>query len=70
MAKATTKSSRGRKQDRARVAGGQDYEVSYTAKKTKRSAASARRLRSAVAESGSSGGSDARDRNDLRHCAD
>jgi hypothetical protein len=27
MAKAKTQSSRGRKQDRARVAGGQDYEV-------------------------------------------
>lgn len=27
------KSSRGRKQDRARVAGGQDYEVRYEAKK-------------------------------------
>ena len=29
-----TKSARGRKQDRARVAGGQDYEVGYEAKKT------------------------------------
>ena len=29
--------SRGRKQDRARVAGGQDYEVRYEAKKTGRS---------------------------------
>lgn len=38
MAKAKKKSSRGREQDRARVAGGQDYEVRYTAKKTKRSA--------------------------------
>ena len=28
------KKSRGRKQDRARVAGGQDYEVRYEAKKT------------------------------------
>ena len=27
-------SSRGRKQDRARVAGGQDYEVRYQARKT------------------------------------
>jgi hypothetical protein len=27
------KSGRGRKQDRVRVAGGQDYEVRYTAKK-------------------------------------
>ena len=31
MAKAKKQSSRGRKQDRARVAGGQDYEVRYTA---------------------------------------
>jgi len=38
MAKAAKKrSGRGRKQDRARVAGGQDYEVSYEAKKTRRS---------------------------------
>ena len=29
--------ARGRKQDRARVAGGQKYEVGYEAKKTKRS---------------------------------
>jgi hypothetical protein len=29
--------SRGRKQDRARVAGGQDYEVRYQAKKTGKS---------------------------------
>ena len=32
------KTARGRKQDRARVAGGQKYEVSYEAKKTGRSA--------------------------------
>ena len=38
MAKAAEKrSGRGRKQDRARVAGGQEYEVSYEAKKTRRS---------------------------------
>jgi hypothetical protein len=36
--KAAKKSARGRKQDRARVAGGQDYEVRYEAKKTGRSA--------------------------------
>jgi hypothetical protein len=30
--------SRGRKQDRARVAAGQDYEVRYEAEKTKKSA--------------------------------
>ncbi|WP_316398717.1 DUF3606 domain-containing protein [Bradyrhizobium sp. 33ap4] len=34
---------RGRKQDRARVAGGQDYEVSYEAKKTGKSAASGKK---------------------------
>jgi hypothetical protein len=33
-----TKTARGRKQDRARVAGGQDYEVRYEAKKTGKSA--------------------------------
>jgi hypothetical protein len=38
MAKAKKKTGRGRKQDRARVAGGQDYEVRYEAKKTRRSA--------------------------------
>ena len=37
MAKKSKHSSRGRKQDRARVAGGQDYEVRYEAKKTGRS---------------------------------
>jgi Protein of unknown function (DUF3606) len=34
----TAKMARGRKQDRARVAGGQDYEVRYEAKKTGKSA--------------------------------
>ncbi len=35
MAKAAKKkTTRGRKQDRARVAGGQDYEVGYAAKKS------------------------------------
>ena len=33
-----TKTTRGQKQDRARVAGGQNYEVQYEAKKTGRSA--------------------------------
>jgi hypothetical protein len=37
MAKKAKKTARGRKQDRARVAGGQDYEVGYEAKKTGRS---------------------------------
>ncbi len=34
MAKRRKQTSRGRKQDRARVAGGQKYEVRYEAKKT------------------------------------
>lgn len=33
-----SKTARGRKHDRARVAGGQDYEVQYEAKKTRKSA--------------------------------
>lgn len=37
MARAKKTSSRGRSQDRKRVAGGQDYEVRYEAKKTRRS---------------------------------
>jgi hypothetical protein len=37
MAKASKKTARGRKQDRARVAGEQDYEVRYEAKKKGRS---------------------------------
>jgi Protein of unknown function (DUF3606) len=37
------KTSRGRKQDRARVAGGQKHEVRYQAKKTGRSPAAVRR---------------------------
>ena len=42
-----TKSARGRKQDRARVAGGQDYEVRYEAKKTGQSKA---KVKSAVSK--------------------
>jgi Protein of unknown function (DUF3606) len=45
------KSSRGRKQNRGRVAGGQDYEVRYTAKKTKKSASA---VKKAVKKVGSS----------------
>lgn len=37
MAKAKKQTSRGRKQDRARVAAGQDYEVGYESKKTGKS---------------------------------
>ena len=36
--KIAKKTARGRKQDRARLAGGQDYEVRYESKKTGRSA--------------------------------
>jgi hypothetical protein len=42
--KAKKQTSRGRKQDRARVAGGQRHEVSYEAKKTGRSAASVKKV--------------------------
>ena len=35
--------ARGRKQDRARVASGQDYEVGYEARKTKRSRAAVKK---------------------------
>ena len=45
------KSSRGRKQDRARVAGGQRHEVSYVAKKTGRSAS---RVKKAAKKAGPS----------------
>lgn len=43
MAKAKKQTSRGRKQDRARVAGSQDYEVNYEAKKTRRSSAAVKK---------------------------
>jgi hypothetical protein len=36
-------SARGRKQDRARVAGGQDYEVRYEARKSGRSASAVKK---------------------------
>ena len=55
MAKASNKASkttaRGRKQDRARVAGGQEYEVRYEAKKKHRSKAA---VKKAVKKVGSS----------------
>jgi Protein of unknown function (DUF3606) len=44
MAKKRKQSSRGRKQDRARVAGGQDYEVRYEAKKTGKSKKAVKRV--------------------------
>ena len=37
------KTTRGRKQDRAKVASGQDYEVSYEAKKSGRSASAVKK---------------------------
>lgn len=43
MAKAKKQSSRGRKQDRGRVASGQDYEVRYEAKKTRKSASAVKK---------------------------
>ena len=39
-----TKTARGRKQDRARVAGGQDYEVRYEARKTGKSVAAVKKV--------------------------
>lgn len=41
--KAKKRTIRGRKQDRSRVAGGQDYEVQYEAKKTGRSASAVKK---------------------------
>jgi len=43
MATAAKKTTRGRKQDRARVAGGQKYEVAYEAKKSGRSASAVKK---------------------------
>ena len=43
MAKAKKQTARGRKQDRARVAGGQKYEVAYEANKTGRSASAVKK---------------------------
>ena len=43
MAPAKKKTARGRKQDRPRVAGKQDYEVSYEAKKTRKSASAVKK---------------------------
>ena len=43
MAKAKKQSSRGRKQDRARVACGRDYEVRYAAKKSGKSKAAVKK---------------------------
>jgi hypothetical protein len=43
MATAKKKTPRGRKQDRARVAGSQNYEVNYDSKKTGRSASAVKK---------------------------
>jgi Protein of unknown function (DUF3606) len=43
MVKAKKQTSRGRKQDRARVAGGQNYEVGYASKKSGKSRAAVRK---------------------------
>lgn len=52
MAKKSKKqTTRGRKQDRERVAGGQDYEVRYIAKKARKSAGA---VKKAVKKVGSS----------------
>jgi len=51
MAKKAKKSARGRKQDRALVAGGQDDEVRYAAKKARKSASA---VKKAVKKVGSS----------------
>jgi len=48
---AAKKSSRGRKQDQARVAGGQDYEVRYEARKTGKSK---KQVKRAVKKAGNS----------------
>jgi hypothetical protein len=51
MAKKRKQTARGRKQDRARVAGGQRYEVSYGARKTGRSRKAVKRAVKAVGNS-------------------
>lgn len=43
MAAAKKQTARGRKQDRARVAGGQRYEVAYEVKKTRKSASAVKK---------------------------
>jgi hypothetical protein len=43
MATAKKRSARGRKQDRAHVAGGQEYEVRYEAKKARKSKAAVKK---------------------------
>jgi Protein of unknown function (DUF3606) len=59
--KATKKTTRGREQDRARVAGGQRYEVNYEAEKTGRSGSAVKKavIKSAIVARGSNGDLDA-----------
>ncbi|WP_407113980.1 DUF3606 domain-containing protein [Bradyrhizobium sp. LMG 9283] len=54
--KAKKQSARGRKLDRARVAGGQDYEVRYEATKTRRSASAVKKAVRKVGSSRERGG--------------
>lgn len=49
--KARKQTARGRKQDRARVADGQKYEVSYEAKKTRNSASAVKKTVNKVGNS-------------------
>jgi hypothetical protein len=51
MAAKKKQSARGRKQDRARVAGEQDYEVGYEARKTKTSRAAVKKAVTKVGNS-------------------
>jgi hypothetical protein len=51
MAVKKKQSARGRKQDRARVAGGQDYEVSYEAAKARTSRAAVKKAVKKVGDS-------------------
>ncbi|MBO4227718.1 DUF3606 domain-containing protein [Bradyrhizobium neotropicale] len=51
MAKAKKQTTRGRKQDRARVAGGQRHEVNYESNKTRKSAAAVKKAVTKVGNS-------------------
>ena len=51
MPAAKKQTTRGRKQDRSRIAGGQNYEVGYEAKKTGKSASA---VKKAVTKAGNS----------------
>lgn len=51
MAAAKRKTARGRKQDRARVAGGQEHEVRYESRKTRESGAAVKKAVKRVGKS-------------------